>query len=521
MQRLGFPLAILALLGCAPRHPLEGTNVFKRREACIMMGDDPQLALEALPLLLRALQDDDAAVRWRAEFALGRLGPEGVPALIDALRGPQRRGAAFVLGPMGPHARSALPALREAAADPDPSVRLWAVHAIGQIDPADDLSRWLQDPNPDVQRIALALRPVPVDGAARFPDVPLALVLHWGLYSVAHRARPGERTERLMENEKIPRLEYEILGSGFTASRFDPDDWVRIAKEAGARAIVLTAKGRDGFCLWDTPSTEFNSVLASEAKKDLVKDLAAACDRGGLKFGLSYSVVDGHHPDYAKDSPLYFDGMHRQVEELVTKVPVWGIWFDADGGPPARRWHPDDLAAMIHRVRAQTIVDQAPVRRTFGFSRGHSENPEPLLSGERMIEELVDAVSRGRSLFIDLGPRANGAIPEPIAERLAVLGGWMSRNGEAIQSAAGSPFGGPIPAGPVTMRRNTLFVFLATLPTGPIAFPRLKNTIRRAWVVDGGAPLAVTAQGVAPPKSIHDSPYTVIAVDLDGPPRVE
>lgn len=515
-------LAAAALLSCAPRHPLEGTNVYKRREAALMLGEDPLLALEAVPALLKALRDDDAQVRWRAEFALGRTGAEGVPKLIDALRGPDRWAAAYVLGPLGRHARPALPALLEAARDPDPFVRVWAVNAIREIDPASPaLAAAAKDDHPDVRRVASVVRIPPAAETVRLPDVPLALVVHWGLFSVPHRARPGERAERLQENEKLSAGEVEILGAGFTASRFDPDDWVRLAKETGAGAIIVTAKGRDGFCLWDTKHSEFNAVTASEAKRDLLQGLSTACAKSGLKFGVSYSIVDGHHRDYSLDSPLYVDWMQRQVEELVTRFPVWGIWFDSEGGPSPRAWRAEDLAARVRRIRPQAIVNQTPARRSFGLSRGYAETLDPLWSGERMIEEFVETVSAGGSLFIDIGARATGTIPEEIQERLALFGGWHWRNREAVRGADPSPFGGPIPAGPVTARGNRLYVFLATRPAGPIAFPRLKNRILKASLLDGGAALTVTAGGVTPPGELHDSPYTVVAVELDGPPRVE
>jgi alpha-L-fucosidase len=521
MNRAGFSLGFLALLSCASHHPLEGKNVFKRREAATMLGEDPQLALEAVPLLLHALNDDDAQVRWRAEFALGRLGAEGVPRMVEALRGPDRWAAAYVLGPMARHARRALPDLLPAATDDNPWVRVWAINAIGDIDPSSPaLQAAKTDSNPDVRRVA-SLDRTPHVSSIRFPDVTVALVLHWGLFSVPHRARPGERAERVQENDQIPTGEYErIYGPGFTASKFDPDEWIRVAKEAGARALVVTAKGRDGFCLWDSKSTEFNAALSSQAKRDVLQELAAACTRSGMNLGIVYSIVDGHHEHYANDFPLYVDWMHRNVEELVTRFPVWGIWFDSEGAPPPREWRADDLAARVRRVRPKAIVDTWPTRRSFGLSRGYSESPDPLMSGERMIEELVETVSRGGSLFLEVGPKATGMIPEPLDERLALLGGWLHRNREAVIDADPSPLGTPLPEGPVTARGNRLYVFLKDPLPASLRLPRLANRIVKASVVDGGTPLRVEENSVVLPGQPLDVPYTVIALDLDGPPRL-
>ncbi|HXX92269.1 MAG TPA: alpha-L-fucosidase, partial [Planctomycetota bacterium] len=224
------PLGFLAL-SCSSLHPLEQSNVYKRREAAAVFGANPELAREAIPQLLRAMRDVDAQVRWRAEFALGRIRQNGIPALAAALKGPERLAAAYVLGSFGPRAKEAIPPLREAASDPDPEVRAWAAHSIAQI----------EAPPP---------APAAIGG-------PLGIFLHWGLSSVPHRAPPGKDAERIMENEHLSQTDYEVYGTWFTAAKFDADEWIRIIKNSGARLLVVTAKGPDGFCLWDSQLTEF------------------------------------------------------------------------------------------------------------------------------------------------------------------------------------------------------------------------------------------------------------------------
>ena len=488
MRRL-LPLGLLSLVSCASPHPLDQTHLHKRREAAAMLGGDPELARESIPQLLRAMKDVDAQVRWRAEFALGRLRTNAIPAVAAALKGPERAAAAYVLGPFGPRAKAAIPALREAASDPDPEVRFWAAKSIVDIERAPD---------------------------AASAGASFSLFLHWGLFSVAHRALPGMDAERVMENERISATDYDILGSGFSASKFDPDEWVRIAKDSGARLLVVTAKGRDGFCLWESKLTDFNAVQASEAKRDLLRELAAACGRGGIAFGLSYSIVDGHHPAYAKDFPVYVDWMHRHVEELAGQFPAAALWIDADGAPPAREWRADALFSMIRRLQPKASVSDRVAHGAFGTSRGYNESPDPLKSAERVIELLVDAVSRGGGLVLDVGPRADGTIPEPFQARLKVIGQWLRWNGEAIFGAERSPFDGPIPAGRVTSKGDSLYVFLDESPKdGRIAFPGSKVRLLKARVLGTNEPIAVKpgAEWI-PAPALLDEAFTVVAVDM-------
>jgi alpha-L-fucosidase len=487
-------LCLVPLVSCSSPHPLEQTNLYKRREAAAVMGGDPELAREAIPQLLRAMRDVDQQVRWRAEFALGRIRTGGIPAIAAQLKGPERLAAIQVLGSFGPRARAAIPALREAASDPDAEVRTWAALSLRQIE-------------------AAPAAPPQFGG-------PLCLFLHWGLSSVPHRAGPGMEAERVMENEKISAADYEVYGSWFTASKFDADEWVRIAKAAGARLLVVTAKGRDGFCLWDSQMSEFTAVRASEAKRDLLQELAQACERGGLALGVSYSIVDGHQTAYAKDFPIYVDWMHRHVEELLKRIPAAAVWLDADGAPPGREWRSDDLVRMIHRLLPAAAVSDHVVHGAFGTSGGYSESPDPLKSADRVIEQLVDAVVKGGGLVLDVGPRADGTIPEAIQSRLKILGQWLRWNGEAVYGVGPSPTGGR-----VTAKGDRIYVFLdETTKDAGIPPPGLKNRILKARVLGTDDALPVKSAGGTewiPAPDLLNEAFTVVALELDGPPVVK
>jgi len=686
-----------------------------RREEIKSAGEAaPESSGEVLRLL-KSMEDPDAEVRWRSEFALGRVGPRGIKSLIGALRDDKsqiRSTAAYVLGPLGKRAKDAIPALVQALSDPDAGVRVWAAHALGEIDPEDSrassaLTKALRDTSPDVRRVALkailGLGPVAASAAGALADVlqdsdagirsmacdalgrigpdakaaipalvsrlsdpdpdvrdraaralakagpdavaPVAralgdrdvnvrrsaaaalglfgadakgasaeltaaskdedpsvqnaaadalrqiqadagdpamvrgttfieapdvvqrraagykwakvgLFLHWGLYAVAARAKPGQVAERVLENERLPAVEYDRMASKFGAGNFKPEEWVKLANEAGARYLVLTAKDQDGFCLWNSRLTDFTSVRVSAARRDLVGELSAACEKGGVKFCAAYSLLDRHQRDARENFPAYVDFVHGQIKELLTGYPLWGVWLDGEAAHTADEWRAGDLLTLVRRTKPAAFVNDRlgagtrgatsgvdfyttepelsaaslrlqgrPTawerRRTFGDSAGYTESRDPLKSGERMILEMVDAASRGGNFGIVVGPRPDGTIPDALRERLKIVGSWLQKNGDSIYDTDRSPFGGPIPAGKVSCKGTRLFVFLEEDPRdGLITLPGLKTKVREAWVLDGKRELKVRDAGIQAPDLIEGSPVTVVGIELEGPPEV-
>jgi alpha-L-fucosidase len=159
--------------------------------------------------------------------------------------------------------------------------------------------------------------------------------------------------------------------------------------------------------------------------------------------------------------------------------------------------------------------------QTFGYSWGYCESPDPLKSGERVIEQLVDVVSKGGNFLLNVGARPDGSIPEAFVERMKVIGDWLKKNGDAIYDTERSPFPGPIPAGRVTSKGTRLYVFLEQLPKdGIIALPGLKTKVREAWMIDGKVELKVRAAGIEAPGELLPGPFTVVAIECEGPPEV-
>ncbi len=714
-------LALLILASCggggepAPSVKSDNTEVQGKREEIKAAGEAPADSSGDVLRLLKAMNEADPEVRWRSEFALGRVGPNGIKALAGALRNDNpdiRKNAAFVLGPHGKRAKIAVPALIDALADKSEGVRVWSAHALGEIDAADSsvsaaLIRSLRDPSPDVRRVILAvlirlgpqasgaasalvdllqdadagirartcvayrqigpygkagisalvgrlgdpdpdvrdkaaealmkIGPEGVPALARalrerdanvrraaaevlgsfgaesksvtadlgdaakdtdagvqkaaadaikriqsdtgdqpalrgttFIEAPAVVTartaayqwakfgLHipWGPYSAAARAKPGQRAEDVLENEKLLPTDYARLCSKLSAQSFKPDEWAKLANETGARYIVLTAKGPDGFCLWNSRLTDYTSVKMAGARRDLVGELAAACTKAQVKFCVSYSLLDLHHPDYRDNFPKYVDYVHGQLKELLDSYPIWGVSFEGETGHTRDEWRSDDLLTLIRRSKPAAFIndrlgrdtrgqmigidfytaepDLAPAAlriqnrptaweyvQTIGDSAAYTESPEPLKSGERLILDLVDVVSKGGNYLLSVGPRADGSLPDAVQERLKVIGAWMKNNGDAIYDTGRGPFNGPLPAGKVSSKASRLYVYLEEVPRdGIITLPGLKTKVREAWVVDGKRELKVRDRGVDAPDMAEGSPVTVVGIELEGPPEV-
>ena len=176
-------------------------------------------------------------------------------------------------------------------------------------------------------------------------EARFGMFIHWGVYSVPAGFWNGKRVngyaEWIMNKAQIPIEDYEKLAGQFNPIKYNPDEWVRLAKEAGMKYIIITSKHHDGFCLWDSKETKYDVIDASPYQKDLLKQLADACKRHDMKLGFYHSILDWHHPDYlprrlwdkrsieTTDFNRYIDYMKAQLTELLTNYPdISVIWFD-------------------------------------------------------------------------------------------------------------------------------------------------------------------------------------------------
>ena len=353
-----------------------------------------------------------------------------------------------------------------------------------------------------------------------FQDNKLGVFIHWGVYSMLADG------EWVMLNKRIDRDEYALLPAGFFPSRFNADEWVRAIKDAGARYITITSRHHDGFSMFKSEASDYNIVDATPFKRDVLKELADACQRQGIKLHFYYSHLDWHRLDYplgrhqqqlphdpaTTDWSSYYRFMNTQLTELLTNYgPVGAIWFDGkwehDTDPTPFDWQLDEQYALIHRLQPACLIgnnhhevpfpgediqifeQDVPGENTAGYSGESGISRLPLetcmtmnntwgyritdknyKSGDEIIRTLVSAAGRNGNLLINVGPRPDGCLPTEALERLHHLGEWMRQYGETIYGTRG----GIIPPhdwGVTTQRGNTLYVHILNLKDNALYLP--------------------------------------------------
>lgn len=311
-------------------------------------------------------------------------------------------------------------------------------------------------------------------------DAKFGLFLHWGLYSVTAGEWEGHRirgSEYIMLDEKIPLKMYGKIAKDFDPVKFNANEWVKMAKNAGMKYIVITAKHHDGFAMFNSPSSNYNVVKMSPWGKDPMKLLAAACKKYGIKLCFYYSLGrDWQDPDVPTDWPSkgarsntwdypladkndfskYFKRkVLPQVRELLTQYgPIGIMWFDTP--ELIKPEESKELLAMIHQLQPNCIVNsrigngygdykvleqkiQSKINLnpwescvTMNGGWGYNKYDSAWKSPELLIRQLIETVSSGGNYLLNIGPMGNGAFPEPAIQRLAEIGKWMHVNGPAI-----------------------------------------------------------------------------------------
>jgi alpha-L-fucosidase len=318
-----------------------------------------------------------------------------------------------------------------------------------------------------------------------FNEAKFGMFIHWGLYAIPAGEWKGERmpgiSEWIMQRAKIPRDEYAALAKDFDPVKFDADEWVGIARDAGMRYMVITSKHHDGFAMYDSDVSDYNVVDATPFGRDVVGELHAACRRQGLRFGLYYSHsidwYDGGDGGFALSGgqgrswpvnlhdpsptpfPEYLERKAKpQVREILTKYPnLFLIWYDVpfrmsldtsfDFYQMTYELQPATLAAHRvgndlgdyivpgdNRIPEEGVTYDRPFETvgTLNNSWGYKHFDNDWKSVEELLFWIVEIASKGGNYMLNVGPTAEGLIPEESVARLRSVGEWMRRNGEAI-----------------------------------------------------------------------------------------
>lgn len=376
-----------------------------------------------------------------------------------------------------------------------------------------------------------------------FMEARLGMFIHWGLYALLGRG------EWVMYLEGIPKDEYAKLAESFRAEKFDAEEWALIAKEAGMRYMVLTSRHHDGFSLFDTKYSDFKSTK-TPAARDIVAEYVEACRRVGLKVGLYYSLLDWRWDAYwngpQKDPrgwEAFLEYVHGQVEELCSnygRIDV--LWFDGGWPYKPEDWRALELLDKVRRLQPHIIVNNrtgvpgdfdtpeqhvpwwSPPRRawetcmTMNDSWGYFEGDRNWKTPRQIIGTLVQAVSLGGNLLLNVGPRGDGSFPPEAVEILSHVGSWLRRNGESIYGATGAPFTTTV--GPVTMKDGKAYIHALRWPGSRITIANVGFKVVSARFLADDREIRFRQDGKRvfleglPPQPLD--PYdTVIELNLD------
>jgi len=375
------------------------------------------------------------------------------------------------------------------------------------------------------------------------------MFVHWGLYSVLGRHEWARCQER------IPKEEYESLADRFAPEEGAPRRWVRLAKEAGQNYIVLTTKHHEGFCLFDTATTDFSAPRRA-AGRDLVAEYVKEVREAGLRLGFYFSLMDWHHPDgvrcYTDESARrrFVEYTHEQVRELCTnygKVDV--LWYDVAWPLYLEGWESTRMNAMVRRLQPDIIINDrswapedfsTPEQKiiaaedgraweacmTLNGSWGYNRGDNDWKSARTVVNHLLHACRDGGNYLLNIGPMPDGSVPEPSVRVLREVGEWLQRNGEAVydsEPALMEPFMYNV-QGWWTVKGRVAYLHAFAWPGTDFAIGGMLNKVIDVRLLATNEQVDFTQEPERVllrnlPREMPDRPATTIAIVCDSPPR--
>ena len=392
---------------------------------------------------------------------------------------------------------------------------------------------------------------------AWWTDARFGMFIHWGLYSVP------ARHEWVQNYEKISPQDYkDRYFDKFDPDLYDPTEWAKKAKEAGMKYVVLTARHHEGFALWDTRYSDFKATN-TPAGKDLLKPFVEAFRAEGLKVGFYFSMIDWHHPDFTidrvhplrdselakaenpkKDMNRFRKFLKDQLTELLTdygKIDVLFFDFSYPGvnGKGRNEWGSEDLLKVARTLQPGIIINDRldlndvpggydyvtpeqfmpnswPTRngvrvpwetcQTFSGSWGYNRDENTWKSNNQLIAMLIETVSKGGNLLLNVGPTARGNFDDRANDRLTGLGNWMKYNSRSIYGCTEAPDGFQKPDNTFLTynpETNRLYVHLLQWPFKTLYLPGFKGKVKYAQFLNDGSEVSFSAAVTDADPSSH------------------
>lgn len=420
-------------------------------------------------------------------------------------------------------------------------------------------------------KTTVKLRAEDAERGELFNEGNYAMFIHWGLYSQLANKVDGKTYYGIGEWIMNPRMagipvpEYKRLAGTFNPTEFDAKAIVQLAKDAGMKYIVITAKHHDGFAMYHSKACDFNIVDATPWKTDPMKELSAACRDAGLGFGFYYShsqdwTFPGGHRGPKEDengNPATFDDYFTkkcvpQVEELTSEYgPIELIWFDTPG--KIKKEYVQQLVDIVRKNQPKALVSgraghdlgdyqtlgdmEVPHHNVDGMweavdttndSWAYAWYDQNWKSPQEILHRLISCVGRGGTYMLNVGPDGQGTVPERAASALRGAGEWIHRYPQVVYGTDASPWGRSMPWGDVTVKKNRLFLSVFDWPeSGKLFLPGLKTEIQSVRLLSEAGPQSIPFEKdrdwtvMQLPARAPETLASVIEINLAGAPEVD
>ena len=370
-----------------------------------------------------------------------------------------------------------------------------------------------------------------------FREAKFGLFIHWGLYCIPAGEWKGQPVkglgEWIMNRAKIPVGEYEQLAKQFNPVKFNAEEWVQMAQDAGMKYIVITSKHHDGFAMFHSQVSKYNVYDATPWHRDPMKELAEAAARHHIRFGFYYSQAQDWHerngagntwdfgPDDKKDYDQYLRGKAEpQVREILSGYgPICLVWFDTPRMMTDER--SDRFINIVHQLQPATLIDgrlgktgdyqsmrdnqipddvvagdwevPATINHTWGYRKDDTDWKTP----EDITFKLVDIVSKGGNYLLNVGPTSEGIIPQASQDNLRAVGRWLKVNGEAVYGArpAAMPEQFKQSDWRCTTKPGKMYMTLFKWPSGQFEVPKVSGKVKKAYLLAGHKSVKVKQEG--------------------------
>ncbi len=405
-------------------------------------------------------------------------------------------------------------------------------------------------------------RPETSQAVRKWQEKRFGMFIHWGPVSIKGTEIGWSR------GREVPTEEYDQLYKQFNPVKFDAEEWVKIARDAGMKYLVLTSKHHDGFCLWPSKYTDYH-IGNTPFKRDVMKDLSEACKKYGIQFCTYHSICDWHHPDYPMGSPggksekpnpnmpRYCEYLKNQTKEIIDNYGPLGImWFDGEWEKPWTREYGNEMYDYLKEIQPDIVINNrvskgrdgmagttkqsrlnsgdydTPEQQIGGFNR---ERPwetcmticrqwawkpnDKMKSAKECIQTLLQTVGGDGNLLFNVGPMPDGRIEPRQVERLRQMGAWLKKYGDGVYGTRGGPFK-PGKWGASTCKGSKIYLYVMSRQGGDrVVLPPIDSKIISCRMF-GGRQLLLTQNKnsieIRLPASSRDEIAEVIELTVQG-----